>query len=119
MRKEYLLHIILLLVIFFVVYGLSFSTILNPILRRSYGKDNNIVRSFQVIIVLSVLFFLFLSKKRKLVSSFYGLVSGFLSFLCAYILWFYLLDDSGLSYRIVASILFVASFYIFRWFNWV
>lgn len=76
------------------------------------GKDNGFLVRIISICLLSALFYGFLAKKNHIPMSFVGFLAGLICSFISYLVWFLFLDDYGLSFHIIACVLFMLLFRI-------
>ncbi len=85
-------------------------------MRFYYGKDNGLFARFESICVMSSIFFIFLSRGKKIISGIIGLIAGVISsILSAYITFFILniwIEKSDLAFHIISVVLFIILFYL-------
>ncbi len=103
--------LILISIISIVVYYLD-NRITAHDLRFYSGKDNGFSVRFVSVSVLSSLFFFIISRKNRFKKLILGFFIGLLSNVFSYFVWFYWFDDFGLSFHILASIMFMILFFI-------
>lgn len=81
------------------------------------GKDNGFSVRFYSICMLSSLFFVLMSRRKRGLLSVIGVFVGILSIIVSYFIWFMLFEDRGLSFHIIACVLVALQFMLFRYFN--
>lgn len=74
------------------------------------SKDNGFTIRFISVCFLSALFYSTITKKYRLRLFVIGFFVGFLSNIISYLIWFFFFDDYGLSFHIIACILFILIF---------
>ena len=109
---------IAIIIISFCIYGLIYDVgYFNLFLHRSYGKDGGLVRQFQIICILSSLFYFFIATDNRLKYLLFGLISGAVSFTVSYLFWYYFLEGNDFIYLFMSSILFIAIYYLLNYFT--
>lgn len=100
----------MLIVIIVVIFYIN-NRINNYDLSFYVGKDDGIITRIKSVCLLSILFFGLIAEKQKVLMMFLGLIAGIISCILSYILWALFFIDGGLSFHIIACIIFMA-FYI-------
>lgn len=108
------IKILLFCLMVFVVISFLDNEIKNYNLRYYYGKDDGFFVRIESIIIFSVLFFGFIPDRLRALNFLIGFFYGIASVLIGYLIWFKLLNDYGLSFHIIGSLL-VPFFYFFNY----
>ena len=80
------------------------------------GKDNGFFVRIISICLLSAFFYGIMAEKNRLLLLVIGFLAGLLSSIISYGIWFFYLVDYGLSFHIIACILFVLIFRVIYYF---
>ncbi|PTT02908.1 hypothetical protein DBR27_10750, partial [Flavobacterium sp. HMWF030] len=76
------------------------------------GKDGGIFSGFKMIILLSSIYFLVLTKHNKFIFFIIGFLIGIVSFLVSYFAVFWISNSSDIYFYLLAMLLFVLSFHL-------
>ncbi len=101
--------IVMLVIICLVVWWLN-NRIYEGDLSFYVSKDNGFTNRFISVCILSALFYSTITKKYRLKLFGIGFLVGFLSSIISYLIWFFFFEDYGLSFHIIACILFILIF---------
>jgi hypothetical protein len=100
---------VILAIAAFVVFWINYR-IYHHDLSFYVGKDNGFTIRFVSVCFLSAIFYCFIAENNRFILFFVGIFSGVLSNILSYMIWFFFLDDYGLSFHIIACCLFVLIF---------
>ncbi|TPG33299.1 hypothetical protein EAH81_24550 [Flavobacterium pectinovorum] len=76
------------------------------------GKDGGMLTGLQMIVILSSIYFLVLSKRNKIIFLFVGFMIGVLSFLISYFVAYGFLNYDDIYCYLFAMIIFIVSFHL-------
>ena len=109
MKKKALILLLILInigVIFYVNFKIETD------ISYHSGKDGGIFSGFKMIILLSSIYFLVLTKHNKFIFFIIGFLIGIVSFLVSYFAVFWISNSSDIYFYLLAMLLFVLSFHL-------
>jgi len=89
-------------------------------LRFYQGKDDGYSMRFYSVVILSTIFFGIVSRKNKLRQIIFGFLVGIITCIISYLFclnFLYIENYSGVTFHIVATIMFIVIFFVFEKFN--
>lgn len=96
-----------LIVIFYVDYEINL-----PNLNFYNGKDGGIIVRFEITIIMSIIYFLIMSNKNRIVFSIYGFIIGILSMIICYLILGKFTKLSDIFYQLIVTVVFILTFHI-------
>ena len=109
MKKKALILLLILInigVIFYVNFKIETD------ISYHSGKDGGIFSGFKMIILLSSIYFLVLTKHNKFIFFIIGFLIGIVSFIVSYFAIFWISNSSDIYFYLLAMLLFVLSFHL-------
>jgi len=109
MKKKALI-LLLILINISVIFYINFK--IETDISYHSGKDGGIFSGFKMIILLSSIYFLVLTKHNKFIFFIIGFLIGIVSFLVSYFAVFWISNSSDIYFYLLAMLLFVLSFHL-------
>ena len=109
MKKKALI-LLLILINISVIFYINFK--IETDISYHSGKDGGIFSGFKMIILLSSIYFLVLTKHNKFIFFIIGFLIGIVSFLVSYFAVFWIFNSSDIYFYLLAMLLFVLSFHL-------
>ena len=109
MKKKALI-LLLILINISVIFYINFK--IETDISYHSGKHGGIFSGFKMIILLSSIYFLVLTKHNKFIFFIIGFLIGIVSFLVSYFAVFWISNSSDIYFYLLAMLLFVLSFHL-------
>lgn len=109
MKKKALI-LLLILINISVIFYINFK--IETDISYHSGKHGGIFSGFKMIILLSSIYFLVLTKHNKFIFFIIGFLIGIVSFLVSYFAVFWIFNSSDIYFYLLAMLLFVLSFHL-------
>ncbi|KIO52113.1 hypothetical protein IW18_13350 [Flavobacterium hibernum] len=109
MKKKALI-LLLILINISIIFYINFK--IETDISYHSGKDGGIFSGFKMIILLSSIYFLVLTKHNKFIFFIIGFLIGIVSFLVSYFAVFWISNSSDIYFYLLAMLLFVLSFHL-------
>ena len=109
MKKKALI-LLLILINISVIFYINFK--IETDISYHSGKDGGIFSGFKMIILLSSIYFLVLTKHNKFIFFIIGFLIGIVSFIVSYFAIFWISNSSDIYFYLLAMLLFVLSFHL-------
>lgn len=109
MKKKALI-LLLILIYIGVIFYVNFK--IETDISYHSGKDGGIFSGFKMIILLSSIYFLVLTKHNKFIFFIIGFLIGIVSFIVSYFAIFWISNSSDIYFYLLAMLLFVLSFHL-------
>lgn len=108
--KKKALTLLLILINISVIFYINFK--IETDISYHSGKDGGIFSGFKMIILLSSIYFLVLTKHNKFIFFIIGFLIGIFSFIVSYFAIFWISNLSDIYFYLLAMLLFVVSFHL-------
>lgn len=108
-KKISFLIAIMIIVVSFVDYG-----IVEEDIRFYMGKDDGFSLRFESVCCLSAIFYSAVTTRNRIAMFFVGILIGVLCSIISYLIWFFCLNDRGLSFQVITCFLFTLTFFILK-----
>ena len=109
MKKKALI-LLLILINISIIFYINFK--IETDISYHSGKDGGIFSGFKMIILLSSIYFLVLTKHNKFIFFIIGFLIGIVSFIVSYFAIFWISNSSDIYFYLLAMLLFVLSFHL-------
>jgi len=105
-KISFIIFIVLIAIVIYIIeYGIKTYD-----MRFYTGKDNGLAKQFESICILSTIYFIIMSKQKRLLNGLFGLLVGIITgVVCYFVLSF--LGIFGLLYHILSCLVFIIVFH--------
>jgi type III secretory pathway component EscS len=104
------------LVILLIVFAIIIIWLNNEIVKGNmsfyHGKDNGFIVRIESICFMSLLFFLIMSNRKRIILSILGFIIGFISSVFSYFISFSIINNPGISFHVLACTLFICFYFL-------
>ncbi|MFH6999632.1 hypothetical protein ACHRVZ_17040 [Flavobacterium sp. FlaQc-57] len=108
--KRIALIVLLILINTGVIFYINFK--IETDISYHYGKDGGIFSALKMIVLLSAVYFLVLTKHNKFIFFIIGFIVGIVSFIVGYFALFWISGSNDIYFYFFAMVLFILSFHL-------